>query len=305
MDLKLGLKKAYWFFKGLSCAFLRKIGRFDLVADIKYHDAFHEWIDWKNPKDLNEKINYLSFKTDTSLWSICADKYAMRQYVTERVDGGDKYLVPLLGKWNTAEDIDFDSLPNKFVIKTNNGSYDAIIVRDKSREDCEEIRKRMSKALEQRFGYESCEIHYLRMPPCIIAEELLETDNPHGLIDYKLWCFNGEPDNFFICSDRDNSKHVVNYNYYTLGWERKPEKISDPFRNDVELPRPQRIGEMIMIAKTLSLGCPQMRVDFYEVNGRVYVGELTFTTNQGRIPFYTKKTLLEMGSKIKINLCNN
>lgn len=300
--MKTLIKKVYWGVKGFYLELLRKIGRFDIGANIRFYDTFHKWIDWKNPKDINEIINYLSFKTDTSLWTICADKYAMRQFVVERL-GKDENLVPLIGKWDTAEDIDFELLPNKFVIKTNNGSFDAVIVRDKSTAQLESIRRKMVEAQSRRFGYESFEPHYLRIKPCIIAEKLLETDNPLGLIDYKCWCFNGEPYCFLVCSNRDNSSHSGYFNYYTIDWENKPEKMSVSVRNEVEIPRPEHLEEMLDIAKQLSVGFPQIRVNFYEVDGIVYVGELTLTAGQGRMTRFTNDTLLEMGAQVNIDLC--
>ena len=204
-----------------------------------------------------------------------------------------------MGKWNSAKDIDFDKLPNEFVIKPNNGSYDAVIVKDKSSVDVENVRNRMQSALSARFGWDSGEIHYLKMPPCIIAEKLLITDNAHGLIDYKIWCFYGKPYAILVCFDRISSKHKVCIDYYTLDWERHPEKMSEFYRHDIILPKPKNLNKMIEYARLLSEGIPQVRVDFYDIDGKIYFGEMTFTSNQGRMPYYTQETLDEMGVKVK------
>ena len=139
-----------------------------------YKESIGRPLKLSNPRDINQKILWLSFFTDTTLWTILADKYAVRKYVVEHAD--EDILVPLLGKWNKVEDIDFDRLPDKFVIKPNNGCYDTIIVKDKKKANFDEIRQRLNLSLKKRFGFEKAEPHYLRIKPCIIAEQLLETN---------------------------------------------------------------------------------------------------------------------------------
>ena len=252
--------------------------------------------DFSNPKDLNEKIQWLMFYTDTSLWTTLADKYAVRNYVCARI--GEKYLVPLLGKWNRAEDIDFDALPDKFVIKPNNGSYDTIVCKDKRLANLDEIRQRMGYSLSHKFGYENAEPHYLSIKPCIIAEQLLETNNPAGLIDYKIWCFNGKPYCFLVCANRNVEKHHVDLCYYDLDWIKYEDKISDNFKNKYDCPQPSNLQEMLNVASKLSEGLPQVRVDLYNINGKVYFGEMTMSSNFGMMPYYPREVLLEMGNKV-------
>lgn len=247
------------------------------------------------PRDLNEKIQWLMFYTDTSIWSQLADKYAVRQYVKEKV--GDSILVPLLGKWDSAEDIDFSNLPEKFVIRPNNGSYDTIICKNKSGTDCEEIRRRMASSLHHRFGLENAEPHYLRIPPCIIAEKLLEDKDNKGLIDYKIWCFNGEPYCFLVCANRNPVTHHADFIYYDINWERHPTFIAEEFRNNAAIPKPSNLNEMIYIARQLSQGFPQVRVDLYNVDDKIYFGEMTFSSNFGMMPYYTQEVLEDMGQK--------
>lgn len=259
-----------------------------------YKESIGRPCNFSHPKDINEKILWLAFFTDTSLWTILADKYAVREYIKERI--GEEHLVPLLGKWDRAEDIDFSLLPNKFVIKPNNGSYDCCIVTDKSKANLEEIRKKMDFSLRHKFGYEGAEIHYTRMKPCIIAEELLETDAVGGLVDYKMWCFNGVFHNAFVCANRDNTIHKVDWNYYDSNWKRYRENISKKFRNDFECPKPQNLDVMIDLAEKLANGLPQARIDFYNINGKIYFGEITLTANFGMMPYYTQQVLDDMGA---------
>lgn len=168
------------------------------LTKIYYKDKMHKPLNLKNPKDLNEKIQWLKLYSDTSMWPVLADKYRMRQYVADHKLG--HMLTKLYGVWERTEDIDFNSLPEKFVIKLNNGCGDAIIVKDKSKIDERAIQKKMRIALKKRFGVDSCEPHYLKIPPRIIAEELLEDPSvssfSRSLVDYKLWCFDGVPFGF-------------------------------------------------------------------------------------------------------------
>lgn len=249
--------------------------------------------DFRNPKDINEKIQWLEFFTDTTHWAMLADKLRVRNFVKERV--GEHILIPLLGTWEAAENIPFDSLPEKFVIKPNNGSYDCIIVNNKSEVDFDLIRGRMAHSLKFPFGFENAEPHYLRIKPCIIAEQLLETNNPKGLVDYKFWCINGKVHHVFVCGERDSVTHKCKWVYYDINWTRHIDKISEKYRNDFQCPIPQNFQTMIKYAEKLSYGLPQVRVDLYNIDGVIYFGEMTLTSNYGMIPYYTQEVLDEMG----------
>lgn len=250
-------------------------------------------VNFSYPKDINEKILWLEFYTDTRLWSVLADKYAVREYVKSRI--GEKYLVPLLGRWNDENSIDFDTLPEKFVIKPNNGSYDTIIVNDKKQVDLNDIRKLLGLSLKKKFGLDNSEIHYLRIKPCIIAEKMLEPEDNLGLIDYKIWCFNGKPYCFFVCVGRDPITHHANFVYYDLQWNKHPEYMAESFRNNFSCPKPDNLDELLELAGKLSEGLPECRVDMYNVNGNIYFGEMTLTSNYGMMPYYTQEVLDDMG----------
>lgn len=280
--------------------------RWKYLQFIKYHFPFlwckylykenlGKVTDFSNPKDYNEIMQWLSFYTDTSLWTMLADKYAVRKYVEEHAD--EDILVPLLGKWKKAEDIDFDSLPDKFVIKPNNGSYDTIIVKDKKKANVDDIRQRLDFSLKHRFGFESAEPHYLKIKPCIIAEQLLETDEEGGLKEYKIHCFNGRPHSIFLASNRDLVAKQVDWMQYDLLWNRHPEWISPSFRNESHCVKPEKLKDMLKIASKLSANIPQVRVDLYFINGKIYFGEMTFTSNFCMIPYYSQDFLIEMGNQ--------
>ena len=273
------------------------------LCDYLYKRTFKRKINWDNPEDLNQWIAWLQFKTDTTLWTTLADKYRMHDYLKEK--GFGEYLVPVLAKWDSADDIDFTNLPDSFVLKCNNGSGDVRIVTDKSKTDIAEIIEYFREQMSRDFGRESAEPHYRRIKPLIIAEKLLDTScqsiESSSLIDYKFWCFNGKVNHIFVCSDRTKQHFTVDL--YDASWNQ----ISEGNLNFDEqhlcaqkrMPMPSNFYKMKAIASELSKGFPQIRIDFYEVNNKIYIGELTLTSMCGRMGYFTDKCLIEMGK-----LCN-
>lgn len=263
-----------------------------------YKKTLDRVANFRHPHDLNEKIQWLMFFTNTSLWTLLADKYAVREYVRNRI--GEKYLIPLLGRWTSAKDIDFDSLPEKFVIKPNNGSYDTVICKNKQSINIDNIRTKMEYSLSHKFGYENAEPHYLKIPPCIIAEKLLETDEVGGLKDYKIWCFGGKPYCILTCANRDIEHHYVDLAYYDLNWQRHDENMTQEYQNSFVCPKPDNLEEMLLIASKLAQGIPQVRVDLYSVNGKIYFGEMTLSSNFGMMPYFTPEVLETMGKLVQL-----
>lgn len=273
------------------------------IAKLRYWYILHKWPNFRHPKDLNEKINYLKFYGDTSKWPMLTDKYAVRKYIESL--GLKNILVKLYGKWDSVDDIDWELLPNQFVMKCNNGSGDVIICHDKSKLDIEATKKYFRKILSQTFGIVSGEPHYSQIPPCIIAEELLDNStqpcNSSSIIDYKIWCFNGKPYNIFCCYNR--KKYNTNIGCYDLNWKYHPEYsvFTHHYKKSPHLlPKPTCLKQMLDIAQKLSMGFPILRVDLYEVNGKVYFGELTFTSQSGCMDYFTQEYLIQMGNQVKL-----
>ena len=272
------------------------------ICSYCYKKVLGEELNWDNPQTLNEKINWLKFNSDTSSWSRLADKYLVRDYLKEK--GLEHLLVPLYGRWDKPEDIDFDSLPNQFVMKTNHGSGEIIIVKDKSKINYDKIRSKMKEYLSYTYGFYQGEPHYMRIKRCIIAEALLEeTDNSFStsLVDYKVWCFHGKPYCVWACYSR--SAECTYVGSYDLDWNYHPEHsiFTDHYRDGGPcVTKPRTFDEMMAAAAKLSEGYPEVRVDFYDVDGKLYFGEMTFTGAGVFMPFYTKKYQLEMGSQITL-----
>lgn len=197
-----------------------------VVSEV-FRYVFGRDLNWENPQDLNEKIQWLKFNSDTSAWTRLADKYAVRDYVKEC--GFEDMLVPLYGKWNRVRDIEWDKLPNEFIMKTNHGSNDAKICRDKSKIDLAEWRYHFKLALRRKYGWANCEPHYLAIKPCIIAEKLLDATKQvipsSSLIDYKIWCTNGVVQYIWACYNRTASS--VQVMMYDKDWNACPEMCVD------------------------------------------------------------------------------
>lgn len=275
------------------------------VAKLKFWYKMHRWPDFEHPRDVNEKINWMKFYGDTSLWPTLADKYAVREYVVQKV--GADHLVPLIDKWDSVDDIDWDSLPQRFVMKCNNGSGDVVVCRDKSALDIEATKKHFSNCLNEKLSALSGEPHYGLIKPCIIAEELLDSStqpcNSTSLVDYKVWCFNGYP-KYIWCAWNRHQFHA-NVALYDMDWVFLPEKsvwTSHYVKPDVQIPKPQHFDELISIAGKLAVGIPVVRVDLYVVNDKIYFGEMTLSSNGGYMDYFTQDFLDEMGDLTKLDI---
>ncbi len=270
------------------------------IINHNFNGILHRQLNWKDPKDINEKINWLKLYGNTTQWSYLADKYKVREYVKSK--GLGDILIPQYDVYEQAKDIDFSKLPERFVLKTNHGSGDCIIVKNKSEIDEHDIRKKLKKALDERYGLYTGEPHYLKIKPLIIAEALLDNNElgfTTSLIDYKVWCFDGKPYSVWSCYSR-TKKHTY-VNTFDLEWNCHPETsvFNDHYRNgEGKVPKPKLLNEMLRAAATLSQGFPVVRVDFYEVKGHLYFGEMTFTSNGGYMDYFSDNYLLEMGKQI-------
>ena len=275
-----------------------------LVSE-KFHRILGYEIDWKHPKDINEKINWMKFNYSTSEWTRLADKYQVREYVKERL--GESVLTQLYGVWKKAEDIDFDKLPSKFVLKTNHAWGTVLPVLDKSKINVGETRKTLNKWLTIRFGYETMEPHYLKIRPLIIAEEYLENDAEFSssIVDYKVWCFSGTPFCIMVCTDRIIEKHAV-FSFFDTEWNALPAALSkEKMHEQIAIPRPKELPMLLSYAQKLAQGHPQVRVDFYIVKGKAYFGEMTFTSNGGFMDYLSRDFSLKMGQLVKLPIDND
>lgn len=283
------IEKVYSYYKKHN---LRKL------AGLIYYQNIGKILNWKNPQNLNEKINWLKFYSDTSKWTELADKYRVRDYVRQK--GLEEILVKLYGVWENAGQINFDILPRSFVLKTNHGCGTVIVVKNKADLNLEQTRKTLNEWLHLEFGRDTAEPHYLGIKPLIIAEELLQPENG-CLVDYKFFMTGGKLSTILLVSDR-----VIGESYklstYDENWQYVPQRLNGVHSKDnvKPLPKPQTFEQMKQISEILSKDFPQVRVDLYEVNGKVYFGELTFTSQGGYMSYFSKEELLRMGRNVTL-----
>lgn len=259
-------------------------------------------IDWNKPKNLNEVIQWLICFSDISEWPRLTDKYAVREYVKSK--DLEHTLPKLYGVWNNANNINFESLPEKFVLKCNHDSGSVYIIDKHLCDNIDAIKEELNKKLRVKFGYEGLEMHYNKIKPLIIAEEFLQSSSAElhfskSLIDYKVWCFNGKASWIFCCYGRTSAGVYVEL--HDLNWKYYPEYIVETnhyLDGKGLVPRPSTLDKMIEAAEILSDGFPQVRADFYEVCGKLYFGELTFTSCAGRMDYFTDEFLKIMGDEV-------
>ncbi len=239
-----------------------------------FHVRTGLWLNFDNPLTYNEKIQWLKLYDATELKTRLVDKYLVREWVKEEI--GEEHLVPLLGVWDNFDDIDFDTLPSQFVLKTNHGSGSVYIVKDKSKLDINDARSKFASWMSKNFAFGfGFELQYLNVPPKIIAEEYLEEFDQ--VYDYKFVCFGGECKFIWVDTDRfTGHKRTL----FTTDWQIMDESIIHP-KSDRVLPKPKCLSEMLEYAEKMSRDFAHARVDFYEVNGHVYFGEMTFTSSSG------------------------
>ncbi len=263
-----------------------------------YYGVYRRRPELDNPQDLNEKLLWLSFYWRNPLKAVCADKYACRDYVTQHCGLPEELLVPLIGVWDKAEEIDFNALPNQFVLKCNHGCGYNIIVKEKSLLDIAHARKQLNQWLSEDYAGNVSEIHYKDIKPHkIICEQYIPSigDQP-SVVDYKLMCFNGEPQFVLVCYDR-NGKGGVKLATFSLDWEQL-------FFTNNELPvdfyKPESIDDQIKYTKVLSKEFPFVRVDFYDNAGRPLFGEMTFTP-AGNLPtYFTPYVITKYGELLQL-----
>ena len=297
--LKIFLYPVYQLYKFLRPTIVRKFQNHKKIADKLYFNNFGRHIDWNHPTELNEKIRWLQFNTDISIWAKLADKYLVREFVKEK--GCEDILIPLLGMWKKVDDIDFDKLPDSFVIKTNHGSGHVFAVTDKSKCNLVQICKDLKKFIKTPYGLDAVETHYFQIYPVIIAEKLLLNDLAisSSIADYKFYCFNGEP---FCCGvfyDRGEEKNVT---FYDMKWWRHDEWRNENFKSvPKDIPQPKTFEQMKSTCKILASEFPFVRMDYYESEGKLYFGEFTFTPAALTGGSLSKLAMIVMGEKLKLS----
>lgn len=256
---------------------LERKGLLDWLSEEKYLKAvyrlaFKRKLNLDNPKTLTEKINWYKLNWRDPLAKQCVDKYEVRKYVESVFGEGTKYLNDLFGIWSTADEIDFDALPDKFVLKPTNGSGDIVVCNDKSTLDITEAKKTLSKYSSRPFYTKTKEWAYYDLPYRIIGERYIESSDDFQIKDYKFFCFYGKPEFLFVASER-GTEHLK-FDFFDLDWNWLP--VTNGHEHNPQIKKPEHFDEMLEVARKLSAPFPHVRVDLYEEEGKVFFGELTF-----------------------------
>lgn len=268
------------------------------LLSLKFKTSMHRKLRWDNPQTFSGKIQWLKLYGRTPINKVMSDKYLVKQYIAERI--GEQYVIPLLGVWNSPDEIDFSKLPERFVLKCNHNSGTGMyICKDKSKMNIEKVKKGLKKGLKEDYFIGSREYAYKDIPRKIIAEAYMEDEETKELRDYKFFCFDGEPKVMFTASGRSKGEHEVTFDFFDMDYNHLPFTNGHP-NSKTSLAKPRCFDEMKRLAAELTQGIPHVRIDFYEVNGQVYFGEFTFSHWGGMMPYEPEEWDYIMGSWIKL-----
>lgn len=263
---------------------------------LKYRIRFGKKLDLENPKSFNEKLQWLKLYDRNPEYTKMVDKYEVKKYVDDII--GEEYIIPTLGIYDKFEDIDFDSLPNQFVLKCTHDSGGLVICTDKSKFDKKTAKRKIEKCLKREYFFNTREWPYKNVKPRIIAEKYMVDESGYELKDYKFFVFDGVVKSMFIATDR-NSNHETCFDFFDRDFKHLPIKNGHPNSNK-EITKPQNYERMIELAEELGKGIPQVRIDFYNINGKIYFGEITFYHWSGLKPFEPEQWDYKFGEWIDL-----
>lgn len=283
--------------------FLKRLIPDELFLKLYYKKHIGKRLNLKNPQTFNEKLQWLKLYNRNPEYTKMVDKYEVKKYIAEKI--GEEYIIPTLGVWDTFDEIDFEKLPDQFVLKCTHDSGGLVICQDKNKLDKNEAKEKIQKSLASNYYYENREWPYKNVKPRIIAEAYMTDEvGKNEFTDYKFFCFNGYVDCVMVCIDRASGD--TKFYFFDEEWKLKRlNKRGKAAPEGFTLPKPQCIDEMFELAKKLSEGIPFVRVDLYQSKGRVYFGELTFFPQSGADANLLLETDIYFGGLIDLAIVNN
>ncbi len=279
-----------------------RFGKYDNIPDEEYlkrrfRATMRKELDLDNPQTFNEKLQWLKLYDHNPIYTTMVDKHAVKEYVAERI--GEEYIIPTLGVWDNFDDIDFDTLPNQFVLKCTHDSGGLVICKDKAKLNLKKAKKKINDSLKRDFYLRAREWPYKDVPHKIIAEKYMEDTSTAELRDYKFFCFGGEPKVLFVATDRQTKGEEVKFDFFDVDYNHLD--VRNGHKNAKVPPeKPLQFELMKDLAKKLSEDIPHVRIDFYEVDGKVYFGEMTFFHFSGTVPFEPEEWDYTFGSWIPL-----
>lgn len=275
-----------------------------IYLKILYRLKIGKKLNLSNPQTFNEKIQWLKLNDRNPDYIMLVDKYEVKKYVAERI--GDKYIIPTLGVWDKYEDIDFDLLPEQFVLKCTHDSGGLVICKDKSKFDMKKSKKKLTRALRNNYYYVFREWPYKNVKPRIIAEKYIAESGKIVPEDYKIYCMNGTPKYIAVMHNRFNENEKLSETVYDINWIPQNFSFDEHFSiSNVVQQKPDCLDELLNISAILCQGISQVRVDFYIIENKIFFGEITFYTASGlqkMIPIEMDEII---GKMVQISLGNN
>ena len=271
----------------------------ELFLKVVFRYMVGYWPDLKNPKTFNEKLQWLKLHDRHPEYTKMVDKIEAKNYVASII--GEKYIIPTLGVWDTVDDIDWNSLPNQFVIKVTSDSGGIVVCKDKSNLDIEKAKAKLNHGWGKKYYQYNKEYPYKDIKPRIIAEQYMEDESGYELKDYKFFCFDGVPKSLFVATDRGKKGEDTKFDFYDIEFNHLPFLNGHP-NAKVAPTKPDNYEEM---ARKLSQGICHVRVDLYNVKGKIYFGELTFFHWSGMTPFEPIEWDYKMGEMISLPIKYN
>lgn len=269
-----------------------------LYLKLLYNLNFNKQLNLKNPQTFSEKIQWLKLYNRKQEYTQLVDKAEVKQYVKKII--GEEYVIPTYHIWNALDEIDVNSLPDKFVLKTTGGggSTGVVICNDKSKFDYDAVKRKLKKSSERNIYKNFREWPYKNIRPRFIAEQLLEMPDGSDLMDYKFFCFNGEPKYCQVISGRND---VMSIDFFDMKWEHQPfhEPRNYPFA-EVRPLKPINFDLMKDLSRKLADNIPFVRIDFYNINGKIYFSEITFFPTSGLGGFSPEEWDLKFGRMINL-----
>lgn len=262
---------------------------------MRYYVVFRRKLNWNNPRFFSEKLQWLKLYGCPPSYTKMVDKVTAKEYVAGLI--GDQYIIPTLGVWDSEMNIDFEALPDRFVLKCNHNSGDVIICTDKSMLDVDATRNKVRQMLADNYYLRARETPYKKISRKVFAEKYIENNKSTSLNDYKIYCFDGQPMCVLVVQGRNT---ITYFDYFDLQWNHIDVCDKGEINAPVPPPPPVTLSEMLHIAEVLSSGLPHVRVDLYEVDGKVFFGELTFFDGGGFAVYNKDEWDLHMGTFLEL-----
>lgn len=262
-----------------------------------YKERMNKKLNFKQPKTFNEKLQWLKLYDRKPAYTIMVDKYAVKKYVADKI--GKEYIIPTLGVWDKFEDIDFNTLPNEFVLKCTHDSGGLVICNNKFQLDITKAKEKIGRSLRRSYFWHGREWPYKNMPKKIIAEQYMVDESGTELKDYKFFCFDGKVKMLFVAKDRMKAGEETKFDFFDENFNHLPFTNGHP-NSQPPYYKPENFEKMKELAEKLSAGIPHLRVDFYNINGKIYFGELTFFHWSGMMPFEPEEWDYKLGEWIEL-----